>query len=180
MRRSTWNSVISSSFSSKTLVPCTGSKFSRAVTAGSERGRMVKAQRAATPTPRPPRKNTITVANARARNHRLRRLRSQPSRFPDEDVTITLVLYRRESKDFHVLAARRSALARPHQRRLGPRRRRSPLRHPGAPRLHRLRPHRGQPPRGEPPGPRGAEPDPARGAPAHRAYRGRDGAHRRP
>src|SRR5882724_1074058 len=72
MRRSTWNSVISSSLSSKILLPWTGSKFSSAVTGGSERGRMVNTHRAARPTPRPPSTKRINRASTNVRSHRRR------------------------------------------------------------------------------------------------------------
>src|SRR5688572_20290078 len=72
MRRSTWNSVISSSLSSKILLPWTGSKFSSAVTGGSERGKMVNTHSAATPTPRPPRTKRINRASTNGRSHRRR------------------------------------------------------------------------------------------------------------
>ena len=50
MRRSTWNSVSSSSLSSYTLVPWSGWRFSSALTEGRPRGRIAKAQTAATVT----------------------------------------------------------------------------------------------------------------------------------
>src|SRR6202047_2256681 len=77
MRRSTWNSVMSSSLSSKTLVPSLASKVSSWATEGSEPGRMVSTQNAEAATPSP---TTMTSARTAISVQRSQRRRRSASR----------------------------------------------------------------------------------------------------
>src|SRR4030095_14530953 len=82
MRRSTWNSVICSSFSSYTLEPTLGSKLSSWVTEGRERGRMLSTQKAETPAASTPTASTTTRGTTIQRSHRRGRLGGGGGRFP--------------------------------------------------------------------------------------------------
>ena len=82
MRRSTWNSVICSSFSSYTLEPTLGSKLSSWVTEGRERGRMLSTQKAETPAASTPTASTTTRGATIQRSHRRGRLGERGACFP--------------------------------------------------------------------------------------------------
>src|SRR5499433_3838585 len=82
IRRSTWSSVICSSFSSYTLEPTLGSKLSSWVTEGSERGRMVSTQKAATPAASTPTLRMTTSGTTIHRNQRRRRFGDGEACFP--------------------------------------------------------------------------------------------------
>src|SRR5712692_9888955 len=75
MRRSTWNSVISSSSWSNTCVPWSGWNVSSAVTEGSDRGRIVRAQSAAAVPVR------TTTRSARPTTRASRRSHGRPNHF---------------------------------------------------------------------------------------------------
>src|SRR3984893_3248990 len=77
MRRSTWNSVMSSSLSSKTLVPSLASKVSSWATEGSEPGRMVSTQNAEAATPSPLTRTSARTAISVQRSQRRRRSASR-------------------------------------------------------------------------------------------------------
>src|SRR3990172_1276600 len=113
MRRSTWNSVIGSSFSSYTFQPALGSKVSSWVTEGRERGRMVSTQNAETPAASTPTARTTTMGTRSNRSQRRRRFGDLERCFPrgsrGMDCYYTHVSATRPSIDAQMVRIRRGA-----------------------------------------------------------------------